>query len=446
MRRRPIPALAALCLGGALALTGCLQDPNTGGGGALGAGGVADGGTSDGDGKVQIQGAFGGGEQASFEESLKPFEDESGIEIDYVSDKDIATTIKQKASSGSTPDIVLLPQPGGLLELAADGHIQPIDTYLEYNTLKKTLVPGFLDAVNLNGRIYGAPMRMAVKSLVFFNKAAYEGGGYPEQPASLEALAGIADQMKAEGVAPWCMGWQDAQATGWVGTDWIEELVLRTAGPDVYDEWVAHDIPFNDPQIVAAFDAFKKITLDAGQTFGGGRGVLNTPFGDSFNPAFDNPPKCMLHRQGNFILGFLPDAIQADLDNQVGLFVFPPSETGYAGQPILGGGDLAALFNGNDEDAIEVMKFLTSDQFGAEWAQAGGWLSPHRTFDAANYPDAITKKIAEIVATADVFRFDGSDLMPKEIGSDAFWKGMVNFANGESAQKVTTDIENAWPQ
>ncbi|HSV41555.1 MAG TPA: ABC transporter substrate-binding protein [Nocardioidaceae bacterium] len=438
-------AAAAACALIALTTAGCLQDPDTSDGAGPGGSGVADGGTSDGDEKVVIMGAFGGGEQAAFEESLKGFADESGIEIDYVSDKDIATTIKQKAASGDTPDIALFPQPGGLLELAADGDIQPIDTYLDYNTLKKTLVPGFLDAVNLNGRIYGAPMRMAVKSLVFYNNKTYTQAGYAAEPKTLEELAAIGDEMKAAGASPWCMGWADAQATGWVGTDWIEEFVLRLWGPDVYDEWVAHEIPFNDDRIIAAFDAFKTMTLASGQSFGNSRGVLNTPFGDSFNPAFEASPKCYLHRQGNFILGFLPDAVTADLDSNVGLFVFPPAADGFAGQPILGGGDLAALFNGNDEDAIRVMEFLTSDKFGVEWAQAGGWLSPHRTFDANNYPDAITKKIAEIVANADVFRFDASDLMPKEVGSDTFWTGMVALANGDSAQQVTTDIENSWP-
>ena len=88
---------------------------------------------------------------------------------------------------------------------------------------------------------------------------------------------------------------------------------------------------------------------------GGTKGVLNTAFGDAMTPAFANPPKCMLHRQGNFATTFYPKNVQADLDNQVGIYVFPKFEGGYDGAAILGGGDLAALFNGNDTDAKKVM-------------------------------------------------------------------------------------------
>jgi len=136
------------------------------------------------------------------------------------------------------------------------------------------------------------------------------------------------------------------------------------------------------------------------------KGILNTPFGDAMNPAFDDSPKCMIMRQGNFITGFFPKTVQQNLDDRVGIYAFPPYEGGYSGQPIMGGGDLVALFNGNDPDAQAVAQFLTSDKFGGPWAKAGGWLSPHRTFDVANYPDKTTREIAKIVADADVFRFD----------------------------------------
>jgi alpha-glucoside transport system substrate-binding protein len=126
--------------------------------------------------------------------------------------------------------------------------------------------------------------------------------------------------------------------------------------------------------------------------------------------------------------------------------LFPPLEGGYDGQPVLGGGDMAALFNGEDDEAKEAMEFLTSDEFGAEWAQAGGWLSPHATFDASNYPDETTKKIADLVAEADVFRFDASDLMPAEVGAGTFWTGMVDWTTGtKTTDEVTADIEASWP-
>ena len=437
-------AAAGVVVSTALLLTGCLQNPregsSTGGGGDT----VVDNNQADGDHVVTILGAYGGDEQENFEASLKPFEDESGIDIQYTADTDFTTTIKSRVRSGDTPDIGFFPQPGGLLELAGQGYVQPIDTYLDYDAIDETLVPGLLESARLNGRVYGAPVRLANKSIVWYPRKAFEAAGY-EVPKTLAELFALQEKIKADGIAPWCMAWNADQATGWVGTDWIEQFVLTLDGPDVYNQWTSHEIPFDDPQVVKAFDEFGKIAKTQGEVYGGVQTVVNTQVAESMVPAFKNPPQCMLERQGSFEVSFLSPEIQADLDNQVGVFPFPSATEGTA-PPILGGADLAALFNGNDEDAIEVAKFLTSDQFGKEWAQAGGWLSPHKTFDPANYPNQTTKDIAAAANDAPAVVFDGSDVMPKEVGSGSFWTGMVEWIQGASSQATAAKIEASWPQ
>ncbi|TGO05006.1 Alpha-glucosides-binding periplasmic protein AglE precursor [Serinibacter arcticus] len=446
--RRRATALLCTAAAGSMLLSGCLQNPNQGGGSSSEGGGIlADNAEADGDGVVTILGAFGGQEQEAFEASLTEFETSSGIDVQYTSDQDFTNTIQLRTGSGQQPDIAIFPQPGGLLGLADDGFIQPIDTYLDYDALDTTLVSGFLEAASQGGRTWGAPMRMAVKSLVWYPLAAYEAGGYDTEPANLTELADVATQIRDSGTAAWCMGWESDQATGWVGTDWIEEYMLRLWGPDVYDQWTSHQIPFNDERVIAAFDAYGELLDVPENVLGGRNAVLSVPFGEAMLPAFQEPPQCLMERQGNFVTGFFPDDVQADLDAEVGIFAFPPAAEGdYTGQPILGGGDLAALMNGNDEDAIAVMQFLTSPEFGGPWAEAGGWLSPHTTFDVSQYPDDVTRRTAEIVAEADVFRYDGSDLMPNAVGGGSFWTAMTEWVSGaKTAEQVTTDIENSWP-
>jgi len=423
----------------ALATSGCLQ-----GGGDTGTGGTDGGGGGEADGSVSILGAFGGAEKAAFEESLAGFEEDSGIDIEYTEDTDFTTTIVQKVQSGDAPDIGLFPQPGGLIELSED--MTPIEDVIDISAIEETLIPGFLEAATAeDGTVYGAPMRMAVKSIVWYPKPQYEDAGYNTEPATFQELMAEAEKIQGEGVAPWCMGWESDQATGWVGTDWLEEMVLRLHGPEVYDQWVKHEIPFNDPQIVEALDAFGEIAKNEDMVLGGTKGILATGFADAMTPAFSDEPECFLHRQGNFATGFYPEEVQGDLDASVGTFYFPSYEGGYDGQPLLGGGDLAATFNGEDEDVKKVMEFLTSDQFGAEWAQSGGWLSPHKTFEASNYADETTRNIATLATEADVFRFDASDLMPKQVGSGTFWTGMVDWLEGASSQEALTSIEESWP-
>ncbi len=439
MATRKRRGLATVGLAASLALvtSGCLSSGDDGGGGGAGGG-------DDADGTVEILGAFGGAEKEAFEASLTAFEDESGIDIVYTEDTDFTTTIVQKVEAGAAPDIAFFPQPGGLLELSDE--MNPLDEVIDLPAIEETLIPGFLEAATgEDGSVYGAPMRMAVKSIVWYPKPQYEEAGYATEPATFQDLMAEAETIAADGTAPWCMGWESDQATGWVGTDWLEEMVLRLHGPEVYDQWVSHEIPFNDPMIVEALDAFGEIAKNEDMVLGGTQGILNTGFADAMTPAFSDEPDCYLHRQGNFATGFYPEDVQGDLDGTVGTFYFPSYEGGYDGQPLLGGGDLAATFNGDDEDVKKVMEFLTSDQFGGEWAAAGGWLSPHATFDGSQYADETTRNIAALAADADVFRFDASDLMPKEVGSDSFWTGMVDWISGASSQEVLDAIEESWP-
>lgn len=455
MRARTLLKTAASVAAVAALTTGCLASgddaPDTSGGssGPDSEGGSPGGGGSEpGDGVVEVFGAFGAAEQEAFESALVAWEDESGIDIQYTGNADFTTFIRSRVQGGDPPDIALFPQPGLLLDIADGGDLVPVDEFLDRGTLDETLIPGFLEATtDADGTTWGAPMRMAVKSLVWVPKPAFADAGYALEYASLQELMQTAEAIRDAGTAPWCIGYESGAATGWVGTDWVEEMVLRTAGPDVYDQWVSHEIPFNDPQIAEALDAYGEILFGDGLVAGGASAVITTPFGTTFNGAFEDPPNCYMMRNGNFSTGFFPEEVQADLDATVDVFVLPPLDGGFDGQPILGGGDLAGLFNGEDDESKQVMEFLTSDQFGAEWAQAGGWLSPHATFDVSNYPDETTARIAELVAAADVFRFDASDLMPAEVGAGTFWTGMVEWATGDkTTDEVLTDIEESWPE
>lgn len=439
--------LTAAALALSLALSGCLQDPNPRGADGGGSGEwVAQGGSKKGDKVVTVFGAFGGDESKAFADSMAEFTKRTGIKVEYSNSTDFTTLIKTKVRSGDTPDIALFPQPGGLLELAAEKKIQPIDTFLDYDKIDSTLVPGLLDSARYNGRVYGAPMRLTVKSIIWY-PASYKQLGLPTETRSIQELATVTDQIKAKGVAPWCIGFDAGNATGWVGTDWIEELVLRMYGPDVYDKWTRHQIPFNDERIIKAFEEFRKIALTEGNTYGGAQGMLATKFGNAMDPAFEDQPKCYFMRQGNFVASMFPQSVKDNLDQAIGTTILPPYEGGYSGQPVLGGADLAALFNGDDPDAIEVMKFMTSDEFGKEWAKVGGWLSAHKSFESSHYVNDTTRRIAEMATSASVFRFDGSDLMPNAVGGGSFWRGMVDFVSGtKTAEQVATEIENSWPK
>ncbi|WP_211335683.1 ABC transporter substrate-binding protein [Lentzea flaviverrucosa] len=354
-------------------------------------------------------------------------------------------------AGNNLPDITMFPSPGNLLDIAELGGMVPLDGMLDLPALKSTLVPGLMEATeNAEGKTFGVPIRMAVKSVVWTAKPQFQAAGYtvPTDAAGLRALT---EKIKSTGVTPWCLGMESGPATGWVATDWIEEYVLRIGGPEVYDQWVTHKIPFNSPVVKQAAEAFAEIAFPKGNVLGGREAITSTPFGTAGNSMFDSKPGCYLMRQGNFIASgdFFPKNITSSLDTSTTTFQLPPTDpSGPAGaNPVLLGGDLAAAFKGDDPDVKAVMEFLSSDKFGAEWAKIGGWLSPHKTFDASNYPDQTTRDIAKIAVNATSSVFDGSDRMPAAVGSGSFWRGMTAWVSGQKdLDTVLNEIEASWPE
>lgn len=108
--------------------------------------------------------------------------------------------------------------------------------------------PSWKELGSYNGKVYGVFHRVNAKSFVWYPKKAFEAAGY-KTPKTWEELKALSDQIVADGGVPWSIGIESGSATGWVATDWMEDIMLRTAGPEMYDKWVSHKIPFNDPSV-----------------------------------------------------------------------------------------------------------------------------------------------------------------------------------------------------
>ena len=45
------------------------------------------------------------------------------------------------------------------------------------------------------------------------------------------------------------------------------------------------------------------------------------------------------------------------------------------------------------------------------------------------------------------FRFDGSDMMPGEVGAGSFWTGMTDYVSGSAdLDTVLQEIDASWPK
>ena len=430
------PWLRATVLGtaGALALTGCLQES---GGGAEGGGGGGDGGA------VEIMYGFSGDQSENFIDVVQPWADEQGIEIEFASTPDFDKLIRSRVQGNNLPDIAIFPQPGITMDIARSGKLADLSDVLDQEVLDDLAL---IEAGTAeDGAVYAAPMSISVKSLVWYPKEPFEAGGYTV-PTTHEELLALTEQIKADGVAPWCVGIESQAATGWPATDWMEDYVLRVGGPDVYDQWVKHEIPFDDPVIQEAGEAIAEIWFTEGNVLGGRNSITSTNFATAGNPMFTDPPGCMLHRQASFLAeaGNFPTDVVENLDERAGVFALPGMEAGDS--PVLGAGDLAGIFSQDSEDAQAVLEFITSTEFGNERAGTGGFISPRRSTDLSAYPNQTMRDISTIAYEATDIRFDGSDQMPGEVGAGSFWRGMVEWVGGAELATVLTQIEDSWPE
>lgn len=388
--------------------------------------------TPAGDGKVTIFGGYGEADAAAFQKSLTEFGDANGIEITFTSLAAFDKDIKVKIEAGQEPDIALWPQPGGLKDLA--DNLVPLKDVFDVTKATDTLVPGWDKLAVVDGELYGLPVSANMKTLVFYNPAAFAAHGY-QVPTTDAELGDLEAKIKADGAGyPWCAGIESGGATGWAFTDWMEQYVLDYNGADVYAQWIAGDIDFASPEVKKAADKVTERLLADGQVNGGGAGMAADSFGNTA-PLFEEGGKakgqCFMLRQGSFITGFFPDAIKAELANNdythADVFPLPAPEGANAG--VIGGGDLGAVFQGHvDSDVQKVAEFIFSDKV-LDNMVSNGAISPHKTFDPAKYPNALNKKIGEAMAAAAVFGFDGSDQMPSEVNAE-FWAAGTDYVAG----------------
>ena len=397
---------------------------------------------------LTIFGPWRGDDQVLAESVLAYFSAATGVTVNYSSSENYEQQIVIDTEAGSPPDIAILPQPGLIADLVKKGFVTPLgdDTkaWLAENYAAGDSWVGLGSYAGPDGTkaLYALPYKIDVKSLVWYSPENFEDAGYAV-PETMEELKALTDQIVADGGTPWCIGLGSGGATGWPATDWVEDMMLRTQSPDIYDKWVSNELPFNSPEVVAAIDEFGYFARNDAYVAGGAAAVSATDFRDSPKGLFSSPPQCYMHKQASFIPSFFPDGTVVGQDAD--FFYFPAYAEKNLGKPVLGAGTLA--FMTKDTPAARAyVEFLKTPIAHEVWMAQSGFLTPMTTANAELYGTPALKKQGEMLTSATTFRFDGSDLMPGAVGAGSFWTGMVDFVGGKTAEEVTGTIDASWPK
>ncbi|MFK7763987.1 MAG: ABC transporter substrate-binding protein [Roseobacter sp.] len=395
---------------------------------------------------VEITGAWTGNEKEQVDAVFDYFEAATGATVNYSGSDSFEQDIVISSQSGSAPNLAAFPQPGLAADMASRGFLSPMpegaaDWVAENFAAGQSWVDlGSYADENGDSQFFGLFYRVDVKSLVWYSPIAFDEMGY-DIPETMEELKELTDLVVEDGGTPWCIGLGSGAATGWPATDWVEEMLLRTQPPEIYDQWVTNELKFDDPAIVAAMEEFGYFALNEDYVDGGSSAVANTDFRDSPAGLFAIPPKCYMHRQASFIPNFFPDGTQAGED--VDFFYFPAYESKDLGKPVLGAGALFGITNPSEATNV-MIEFLQTPISHELWMAQGGFLTPHTGVNPAVYASDTLRAQGEILQNATTFRFDGSDLMPGEIGAGAFWTGMVDYVTGTPAADVAKSVQDRW--
>ncbi len=371
---------------------------------------------------VTVIGTWGGSEQDAFLQMVKPWEDQTGNTVKYTGTRDINTVLTTGVASGVLPDLAGLPGPGQMAEYYKAGALKPLDDVLDVNTYKSETAKALTDlGTASDGKTVGVFIKAAVKGLIWYSPKLHDYSSAP--PATWDDLTSQATSNQGDAQAIWCVGLESGAASGWPGTDWIEDIVLRQAGPDVYNQWWQGTLKWSSPEIKSAFQTFGKV-ID--QAYGGSDNVLSTSFDVAGDPLFTSPPGCEFHHQASFITGLGAfKTLKAGTDYN--FFPFPDINPQYSGA-VEGAGDLFGMFHDTDA-AKSLMKYLVTAQAQDVWVKIGGALSANK--NATDYPDDISKRSADLLANAKTFVFDASDLMPSAM-SGAFNSSILDFVKDQS--------------
>ncbi len=389
-------------------------------------------------GVVNVIGVWGGTELENFQAMIAPWEAATGNAMGFSGTRQLDTVLTARVEAGNPPDVAILPNPGQMIELAADGHLVDLSSFLDMEAINAQYAQGWIDLGTTDGSLTGIFIKASSKGTIWYSPKLFDAMGY-EVPTTWDELIALSDQMVADGIAPWSVAVESGAASGWPGTDWIGEILLHESGGEVYNQWVNHEISWTDPAVKSAFEKFGEIVLTPGYVPGGAITALATTFVTGSYLPFTDPPGAAMSYLGSFTESFLPPPFPTLVPRGAyAFFPFPTIDPQFAGA-VTGGADVVVAFNDNPATR-SFIEYLASPEAQQIWAELGGFISVNSAVSLDSYTELAGLSAAQLTG-ATIFRFDADDQMPSAVQS-AFWAGILDYLqNPDDLDDILAEIE-----
>ena len=372
-------------------------------------------------------GVLGGPELDAFLTVMAPFEEAVGTTVEYESSRDLGAVLQTRVDAGNPPDLVSTSGIGQIADFAQAGKAVDLATFLDVAQLQQDYDPGLLESASVDGKLFGIYDAVNVGSLVWFNPKTYDG---PMAPASWDELQAWASSKASAGSTPWCIGLESGPASGWPGANLINDILIRQAGPEVHDQWWRGELPWNSPEVKAAFETYGAIATDPKMV--AARRIRWSPRRSPPRPTGSgpSPPTCSLHPQANFMGGIITGNNTALVPiDDVDFFPLPAFDPANPGIELVSG-EIVSMFNDTPQ-ARALVTYLATPAAQALIAKTGNWLSANKQVGGDQYPSPFTGKAADTLADAQSVHYYGVSLMPQAM-IDAYWKAVLDYTRDPS--------------
>jgi len=391
-------------------------------------------------GTINVLSLWGGSEKSAFLKVTDAFTAKTGIKIEYETARDFIPAIRTRLAAGNPPDVAIVPRPGYLASLAREGafkDLRPLGFTPAY--MKARYTSGWTSLGTVGGKLYGLAVKANSKSVIWYKPDSFAKYKF-KVPKTWAQLIALTKAYKAKGLTPWGLGCGPGPSS-WTLTDWFENIYARTAGPAKYDRLFAGKLKFTDASVLNALKLMTSILNNKYIAGGGVQGALGRTFVSGIGQVFGPNAKAQLYMEGGFVGGIALDQVNTKLKPGKTIAFFPwPTITPKYDSPLVGGGDLAAAFKDN-ADIRSFLKYLSTPAAGAIWVSTGAVISPNKQTKSSAYPNLLVRAEAKQVASAKIFRFDGSDLMPGALG-DTWGAALQNVIQKPgNAKKIMSDFQ-----
>ena len=373
---------------------------------------------------VRVLGLWSGPELDSFVAVKSAWEKASGAVVDWEATDDITRALANHRQAGDPPDIAILPNLALMDQLADEGALVPLDSVLDMTPVTRDYAPAWIELGSREGQLYGIFYKVTDKAAVWYNPRAFEAAGY-DVPTTWSEMTTLADTIVADGHTPFSVVAASGPASGWALTDWISEIVLNTCGPDLYDRWVAAEIPWNDACIKRSFGMFTTLISTRGYVLGGSQRIIATGDDVGADPLYTDPPTAYLCYLPSFAQAFIA-AGHPDLEpgTDYDVFRFPTIDPHYQGAVTIGA-DVPVMVS-DTPAARAFMTYLASAPAQEAWIKLGGFTSVNRSVSVDTYVDPVARTAAKELTQAKVSRFSAGDMMPTSL-QRAWWGAMLDL-------------------